>query len=149
MQIGHIDVFVESNTITSACNKVLRKRFLEPDTIGHIPTGWYNCNNRYIKKALMRLLHMVKADWVQIIHGCNGREYRLPELQSFSVDVYCPQTKKNLRNFVCFWHGHTWQLFRDIATLCGDTLAERYEQKMSRLEQLTRAGYQVKVQWEC
>ena len=30
-----------------------------------------------------------------------------------------------------------------------DTLAERYERTMSRTEQITRAGYQVKVQWEC
>jgi len=30
-----------------------------------------------------------------------------------------------------------------------DTLAERYERAMSRLEQITRVGYQVKVQWEC
>jgi len=28
MQTGHIDFFVESITIASACNKVLRKRFL-------------------------------------------------------------------------------------------------------------------------
>jgi len=31
----------------------------------------------------------------------------------------------------------------------GDTLAERYERTMSRLEQITRAGYEVKVQWDC
>jgi len=30
-----------------------------------------------------------------------------------------------------------------------DTLAERYERTMSRIEQITRAGYQAKVQWEC
>ena len=30
-----------------------------------------------------------------------------------------------------------------------DTLAERYEQIMSFVERITRAGYQVKVQWEC
>ena len=29
------------------------------------------------------------------------------------------------------------------------TLAERYERTMSRLEQITQAGYQVKIQWEC
>jgi len=29
-----------------------------------------------------------------------------------------------------------------------DTLEERYERTMSRIEQITRAGYQVKVQWE-
>ena len=34
-------------------------------------------------------------------------------------------------------------------TTNGDTLADRYEQTMLRLEQITRAGYQVKVQWEC
>jgi len=39
MEIGNIEVFIESITIASACNKVLRKRFLQPDTIGLIPTG--------------------------------------------------------------------------------------------------------------
>ena len=33
MDIGNVDVFTESVTITSACNKVLRKRFLRPETI--------------------------------------------------------------------------------------------------------------------
>ena len=28
-------------------------------------------------------------------------------------------------------------------------MAERHERTMSRLEQITRVGYQVKVQWEC
>ena len=31
----------------------------------------------------------------------------------------------------------------------GDSLAERYERTMSRLEQITQAGYHVKIQWEC
>ena len=31
----------------------------------------------------------------------------------------------------------------------GDTLAERYERTMARIEQLKQAGYQVKIQWEC
>jgi len=41
MQIGKLDVFLESITIVSACNKFLRKSFLQPDTIGLIPTGGY------------------------------------------------------------------------------------------------------------
>ena len=53
LQIGHIDVFVESITIASACNKFLRKRFLQPDTIGFIPTVGYTCNNKYRKKTIM------------------------------------------------------------------------------------------------
>ena len=44
MQIGNLGVFLESITIESACNKVLRRRFLQPDTIGLIPTGGYTCN---------------------------------------------------------------------------------------------------------
>jgi len=46
MDIGHIDVFVEAITNALACNKVLRKRFLKPDTIGLIPTEGYTCNNK-------------------------------------------------------------------------------------------------------
>jgi len=33
--------------------------------------------------------------------------------------------------------------------MSGDILAERYKRTLSRLEQLTRAGYQVKMQWDC
>ena len=83
---------MESITVASACNKVLRKRFLKPGTIGLIPIGGYNCNNRYSKKALMWLLHMEETDGVQILHCCNGREYRLPKLPNFSVVGYCPKT---------------------------------------------------------
>jgi len=58
MHVGNIEVFLESVTIASAFNKVLRERFLQPDTIGLIPTGGYTCNNKYSKKAMMWLLHM-------------------------------------------------------------------------------------------
>ena len=48
-----------------------------------------------------------------------------------------------------YWHGCTCQPFRDVITTNGDTLAAKYERKKARLEQITRAGYQVKVQFEC
>jgi len=42
------------------------------------------------------------------------------------------------------------QPFRDVKTLAnGETLTERYEQTMARIEQLKGVGYTVKVQWEC
>ena len=41
MDVGHVDFFLESCTIASSCNKVLRKQFLKPETIGLIPTGGY------------------------------------------------------------------------------------------------------------
>jgi len=79
-------------TTASPCIKVLRKPFLQPDTIGLIPNGGYTCNNNYGKKALMWLLHMEETDGVKIIHDPNSREYRLPEMPRFSVDGYCPET---------------------------------------------------------
>ena len=37
MDVGNVDIFLESCTIVSTCNKVLRKRFLRPETIGFFP----------------------------------------------------------------------------------------------------------------
>jgi hypothetical protein len=36
-----------------------------------------------------------------------------------------------------------------VKTLGGETLAERYEQTLARIELIKRAGYHVKIQWEC
>jgi len=71
--MGTIEVFLESLTIAPACNKVLRRRFLKPETIGLIPMGWYTCNNKYSKKAIVWLLHMDQTDGVEIKHPLNGR----------------------------------------------------------------------------
>ena len=53
IEIGNVDVLMESITIASACNKVLRKRFLKPNTTGLIAKCGYNCNINHSKKALM------------------------------------------------------------------------------------------------
>ena len=128
---------------------MLRRRFLKPDTIGLIPTEGYTCNNKYSKKVIMWLLHMEQTDGVAIKHARNEREYRLCELPHFSVDCYCAETNTVYEFIGCYWHGYTCKPFRDIITTNGDTLAARYDQTMARLEQITRAGYQVKIQLEC
>jgi len=74
MHIGNIQVFLQAIKIATARNNDLRKRFLQPDTIGLIPTGGYTCNNKYKKKALVWLMHMEQTDGVKIIHGRNGCE---------------------------------------------------------------------------
>jgi hypothetical protein len=86
IEIGNIEVFLEAVTIASACNRVLREKFVQPETMGLIPTGDYSANQRYSKNALMWLLHMEQTDDCQIRHARNGREYRLPELPQYSVD---------------------------------------------------------------
>jgi len=102
MEIGHVDVFLESCTIASACNKVFRKRFLKPETVGLISAEGYSCNQNYSKKALMWLLHMEQMDGCKIMPARNGREYRLPELPRFSVDGYCAETRIVFEFLGCF-----------------------------------------------
>lgn len=84
-----------------------------------------------------------KSDGRKIfLDGHNGREYMLPELPHHSVDGFCPETKILYEFFACCFNGHTCQSVRDVSTMSGDTLAERYEHTMARIEQITRAGYQ-------
>ena len=66
---------------------------------------------------------MEETDGVKIMHD---RVYRLPELARFIVDGYCPETHKIYKFFGCFYYGHTCQPYRDVSTLRGDTVAERY-----------------------
>jgi hypothetical protein len=49
----------------------------------------------------------------------------------------------------CYFHGHTCLPSRNVAKMVDDTLSDRYEQTMSRLAQITQAGYEVEVMWEC
>ena len=149
MDVGKVDIFLESCTIASACTKVLRKRFLKPETVDLIPTGGYSCNQNYRKKALMRILHMEQTYGCTITHARNGREFRLPELPRYSVDGYCAKNKTVHEFLGCFYHGCKCKPLCDQKTLEDDTLAERYKRTMSRIEQITAAGYTVKVIWEC
>ena len=50
IQIGNIDVFLQSVTIASTCNKEMRKRFFKPNTVGLLPSGGYTSNVYYSKK---------------------------------------------------------------------------------------------------
>jgi G:T-mismatch repair DNA endonuclease (very short patch repair protein) len=83
------------------------------------------------------------------MHAGNGREYRLPELPNFSVEGFCEETRIICEFLGCYFHCHTCQPFRDVPTMGKETLAERYERTMTRIEQITQAGYEVKIVWEC
>jgi hypothetical protein len=107
----------------------------------------YTGNVNYSKKALMWLVHREQTDGCKILHGGNGRVYRLPDVPNLSV--FCVETGSVYEFLGCFWHSHTCLPYRDVTRASGDTLAERYEQTMQRLEKITRAGYQVIVLWDC
>jgi len=70
--------------------------------MGLIPTVGYIYNNRYSRNALMWLLHMEETSGVQIVHCCNGREYRPPELLRLSVEEYCPEPNTVYEFFSCY-----------------------------------------------
>ena len=65
IQIGNVEVFLEAITIASVYNKLLRKRFLNPDTLGFIPKGGYSGNVNYSKKVLMWLVYREMMDGAQ------------------------------------------------------------------------------------
>ena len=71
-------------------------------------------------------------------HGTDGRVYDNAR-----------QERTVYEFFGCFWHGCKCQPMRDHKTLDEDTLAERYEKTMARIEQIAAAGYTVKTEWEC
>ena len=83
------------------------------------------------------------------MHGRNGREYSFPALPPLGVHGFCKETNSVFE--CCGWyrHGQTCLPYRDVTKGPGDTLAQRYERTMARLEHITQAGYQVEVQWEC
>jgi G:T-mismatch repair DNA endonuclease (very short patch repair protein) len=61
----------------------------------------------------------------------------------------------SMRSVTIMWLAHardpprTGQPLRDLKIVGADTLAERYERTMLRLEQITGAGYTVRLIWEC
>jgi len=97
----------------------------------------------------MWLLHVEVTGRLQFVHCRQGHECRQPELPRLIADSYCPDTNTVYEFLGCFWHRQNCQSFRDVTSLSGDTLAERYDGTMSRLEQITRAGFHVKMQWKC
>jgi hypothetical protein len=88
----------------------------------------------------MWLLEKEQADGCQLQHARNGSEYRPPELAQYSVDGYCAETRSLYEFLGCYCYGCKCQTIRDEKTLGGDTLAERYELAMARLEQIKQAG---------
>ena len=102
---------------------------------------------KYIK-AMMWLIHMQQTDGVEIKHARNGAS-KAARNTPLNCGRLLPGDKNDVRVHGCFGHGHLCQPFRDVINANGDTLPARYEQTKSRLKQITRAGYQVNVQWEC
>ena len=95
------------------------------------------------------LVYREQTDGCTIMDARNGREYRPPESPTVSVDLFCAETRTVYEFLGCLYHFHYCLPFRDVPTLAKDNLAERYEQTMARIQQITGAGYSVELVWEC
>ena len=145
-----MDVFLESITIVSACNKVFRKTFVQPDTIGIIPIGAYTDNGKESRKAIA-CLKLEENESKVILRGRNGKERQLPEIRDIYIDGFCEEMRIVSDFMVCYWHGiPAWcseiRLQHVVAT---PRPRDTYEHAMYRLGLIGQAGYRVKLQWEC
>jgi hypothetical protein len=97
LQIGNVEVFLESMTIASVCSKVFCKKCLQPVRIGLIPVGGYTDYRKQSKKAIAWFLREEKKRGKRILHGRNGKERQLPELPGIRVDGLCEETRTSFR----------------------------------------------------
>ena len=86
LDIGNIEVFLESITIASACNKVFRKKVLKPNSIGILPSGGYNGMSSQSIIAIKWMIYCEQEDNVHIQHGRKGKEVIFPDLPQYRVD---------------------------------------------------------------
>jgi len=89
------------------------------------------------------------SDTKQFYAG-NGRQVHLAWLPNVEVDGYCQDTNEDFEYLGCFWHGCLCVRNRHKPTANTDeTLQNRYEETMARLQKLKDAGYNVVLIWGC
>ena len=59
---GNMDPFLEGSTIASAYNRLYRKKFLQKNTIGIVPTQDYRRGDRHSQDAVSWLLYRERED---------------------------------------------------------------------------------------
>ena len=86
-----------------------------------------------------------------LIHASNGREVRPPGVPDVKVDGFCPETNEVFEYLGSFWHGcPSCMPNRDKPIgKTKETLANRYEETMARLQKIRDAGYNVISIWGC
>jgi hypothetical protein len=143
-----VDPFESSLTIASACNRVFRKLFLKPDTIGIIPFNGYQKDENQSAIALKWIKWISHKDSLYIRHKLNGGEVKIGE---YKVDGYCEQYFRIYEFHGCYWHGCP-NCMKKRNQLTGDyftTAKEAYERTIHRISTLRSAGYAIVELWEC
>ena len=88
---GNVCPLTEACTIASTCNKVFRRKYLSPDTIGIIPKGGYRWTDNQSKIAVQWMLWEEHQRGVNIVHAAKQMEV---VLRGTKVDGFCRETNQ-------------------------------------------------------
>lgn len=150
METGNVCPFTEACTIASACNKVFRRNFLRPNTIGIIPKRGYRWRDNQSKVAIQWLIWEEHERDINIIHASKQQEALV---QGVKVDGFCPDTNQIFEFHGCYYHGcpTCFKHRRDdpLHEDPCDTLNFRSESTVAKTERLRDLGYEVLEMWEC
>lgn len=78
----NVGPFVEATTISSTCNKVFRRNFLKPHTVGIIPRRGYRWSDNQSKFAIQWFVWEEKITRINIQHAAKNE---LLELKSTGI----------------------------------------------------------------
>ncbi|KAG5864370.1 hypothetical protein JTB14_034245 [Gonioctena quinquepunctata] len=142
--------FMEATTIASACNKVYRRNFLKPNTIGIIPKRGYRWRDNQSKIAIQWMVWEEHQRCIDIQHAAKGQEVRIAGVK---VDGYCEDTNQVFEFEGCYYHGcpHCFAHQRDtpLKEEPSETMNLRYEATTAKKDRLKSLGYDVIDMWEC
>ncbi|KAJ8914412.1 hypothetical protein NQ315_017506 [Exocentrus adspersus] len=150
IETGNVCPFTEACTIASTCNKVYRRNFLQPNTIGIIPKSGYRWRDNQSKVAIQWLVWMEKEQNINIVCAAKQQEARVAGVK---VDGYCAETNQVFEFHGCYYHGCPAcfkngrdEPLRDDPT---QTLNTRYEATVAKTERLRDLGHHLIQIWEC
>ncbi|CAH0556585.1 unnamed protein product [Brassicogethes aeneus] len=151
IKVTNIDPFQEATTIASVCNKVFRRNFLQPETIGIIPPKGYRMTDNCSEIAL-KWLCWKESLFPDIIHAGNGQEIRLKE--NLTVDGFCATTNTVFEFDGCYFHGcekcypHQTTSFQNT-TDKNDSMFTRRDKTIAKHQRIRNAGYNFVTIREC
>ncbi|CAH0562743.1 unnamed protein product [Brassicogethes aeneus] len=151
IEATNIDPFQEATTIASVCNKVFRRNFLQPNTIGVIPPKGYRMKDNFSEISL-KWLCWQESLFPNIKHAGNSHEIRLKE--NLLVDGFCATTNTVFEFDGCFFHGcekcfpQQTTSFRN-STNKNQQMFLKLEKTKAKHNKIKEAGYNFKTIWEC
>lgn len=140
--------FFEACTVASTCNKVFRRNFLEPNTIGIIPKGGYRFKDNQSKIALQWLIWEEYQRGIEIQHAARGKEAIVAGVK---VDGLCNNQVFEFQG--CYYHGcpacFKYNRDKPLDDDASDCMENRYDRTRNKIRHLQSKGYEVVEMWEC